>query len=149
MDQDQKYLTILSVFHFAVAAMIALISCFPIIHLVVGISMLADFGNIPYDPEVPRTAALMFQLMPVFFIVIASILIVSGWAFAASVALSGLFLYRRGHHTFCLVMAGAECMFTPFGTVLGIFTILLLSKPEVRQFFKAGSSAPGTMEAAS
>ena len=34
-----------------------------------------------------------------------------------------------------MVIAGIECFIMPFGTVLGIFTILTLIKPETRQLF--------------
>jgi len=36
---------------------------------------------------------------------------------------------------FCLVMAGVECIFTPFGTVLGVLTIIVLVRPSVKELF--------------
>jgi len=36
---------------------------------------------------------------------------------------------------FCVVMAGIACMFMPFGTVLGVFTLVVLTKPVVRELF--------------
>jgi len=32
-------------------------------------------------------------------------------------------------------MAGVECMFMPFGTVLGVFTIIVLMRPSVKEIF--------------
>jgi hypothetical protein len=36
---------------------------------------------------------------------------------------------------FCLVMGGVECLFMPFGTVLGVFTIIVLMQEPVKQLF--------------
>lgn len=47
------------------------------------------------------------------------------------------FLSRRRHHVFCLVIAGIECLVMPFGTVLGVFTIIVLTKESVREMFLA------------
>lgn len=38
---------------------------------------------------------------------------------------------------YCLVMAGIECMFMPFGTVLGVFTIIVLMRESVQKLFAA------------
>jgi hypothetical protein len=142
MDQDRKYLNILAGFHLVVAVIIALVSCFPIIHLAVGIGLLRDFGSIPPDPEVPDSFDLTFRLVPILFITIATSLILGGWSFAAAVAFSGVSLFQRRRHTYSLVMGGVECMFVPIGTVLGVFTILLLTRPTVRALYEG---APGDL----
>jgi hypothetical protein len=38
-------------------------------------------------------------------------------------------------------MAGIECMFMPFGTVLGVFTIITLTREPVKQLFGANPPA--------
>jgi hypothetical protein len=48
---------------------------------------------------------------------------------------AGIFLGRRKHYTFCLVMGCIECVFFPFGTALGVFTILVLVRESVKQLF--------------
>jgi hypothetical protein len=37
-------------------------------------------------------------------------------------------------------MAGVECLFMPFGTVLGVFTIIVLMRESVKQVFAANKS---------
>ncbi len=61
--------------------------------------------------------------------------IVLGSAFAGFVLATGRFLANRTHYRFCLVMAGVECMFIPFGTLLGVFTVLVLVREAVQQQF--------------
>ena len=45
--------------------------------------------------------------------------------------------------TLCLVIAGIECLICPVGTVLGIFTIMVLMKESVIHLF-AGQPLPET-----
>ena len=48
---------------------------------------------------------------------------------------SGLAESRRKHYTFCFVMACVECLSVPFGTMLGVFTILVLNRASVKELF--------------
>jgi hypothetical protein len=41
-------------------------------------------------------------------------------------------------------MAGLACMFMPFGTVLGVFTIIVLVKENVKGMFRGAASKDGT-----
>jgi hypothetical protein len=45
-------------------------------------------------------------------------------------------LTRRRRYTFCLVIAGLLCLWMPFGTILGVFTLVTLTKPPVRAQFE-------------
>jgi len=63
---------------------------------------------------------------------------VAVWIFAALVITTARFLARRRHYLFCLVMAAIECAYMPFGTVLGVFTIIVLMRDSVKQLFSAG-----------
>ena len=48
---------------------------------------------------------------------------------------AGRFLAQRAYYTFCFVVAALECVFVPFGTVLGVFTIVVLQRPAVKEMF--------------
>ena len=37
---------------------------------------------------------------------------------------------------YCLVMAGVESLFFPLGTVLGVFTIIVLFRKSVKEMFE-------------
>jgi hypothetical protein len=132
--EDEQYLQLLSIFHYIVAGLAALIACFPIIHLTVGIGMIiaALSGSSEAAP---------MALVGVFFVLIGGSIILFGWAFAVCVALAGRFLALRRHHTFCLVMAGVECAFTPFGTVLGVFTLIVITRASVKELFLQQTTA--------
>ena len=72
------------------------------------------------------------------FVIFASIIILFGWTFAALLAFAGRSLSQRKRYTFCLVMAGVACLWIPFGTLLGVFTIIVLIRPSVKAMFAEG-----------
>jgi len=129
INQDADHLRLLTIFHFVCAGMSALFACFPIIHLVLGLLIVLNphaFG--PGNNQPPR-------LIGLFLVLFASAFIIAGWVFAGLLAWAGHCLNRRKHYLFCLVMACVACLFMPFGTVLGVFTIIVLSRASVKESF--------------
>jgi hypothetical protein len=128
VTQNEDYLKLLSIFHYVVAAMAVLFALIPTIHLVLGVAMASGALRDPKDP-------FPLALLGWFFILFASIWILCGLTFAVCVFLAGRSLQARTRYMFCLVMGGLECMFMPFGTVLGVFTLILLLKDDVKALF--------------
>jgi len=122
MNEDQEQLKLLSIFHYVVGGMAGLFACFPIIHFGIGVAILVAGKS--------DEAAIGGVMAAV-----AAILIVLGWVFAVFVLVAGRRLARRTNYMFCLVMGGVECIFMPFGTVLGVFTIIVLQRPSVKELF--------------
>ena len=139
MDQlnaDVEHLRLLSIFHYIVGAITGVFSLLPVMHLAIGVAMVT--GRFEQSGEAPPA---MFGW---FFIVVALVFIVCGLALAACLVLAGRFLSRREHYLFCFVMAALACIFFPFGTVLGVFTIIVLSRPSVKELFtrSPGAASP-------
>ena len=130
-QQDHEHLKLLSIFHYVVAGLAALFACFPIIHLTLGISMLTGSFGDPSMQGPPRLVGLLFVLIP-------GAIILTGWGYAVAMAIAGRFLAQQRNRLFCLVMAGISCAFMPFGTVLGVFTIIVLMRPSVQALFADG-----------
>jgi hypothetical protein len=128
-SQDEEHLRLLKIFHYVCAALAAAFSCIFIIHLVIGlIVLLAPHAFGPAKGQPPAFFGL-------FFVMIGGGLMTAGWTFAALLAWAGRCLGRREHYTFCFVMACVACLFQPFGTVLGVFTIVVLVRPSVKALF--------------
>ena len=136
-SQDAEHLRLLSIFHYVVGGFIGMFSLVPVIHLAVGVLMLS--GAIPAESASDTTA---LQLVGGLFVAIGGVFVVLGLTTAICVILAGRYLARHIHHTFCLVVAGVECLFMPFGTILGIFTIVVLSKESVRLIFACPAPPP-------
>ena len=132
MNQDESQLDLLAVFHYVVGGITAFFACFPILHVVFGIIILTapDAMGPGGDPFPP-------QLLGLIFIIFPGAMVLGGWSLAVCVIVAGRFLARRKHHQFCLVVAGIECIFVPIGTILGIFTIIVLMRESVREMFSA------------
>jgi len=88
------------------------------------------------------------KLFGAMFTVIASVIILAGLTLSTCIIMAGRRLSAHRSHMFCMVMAGIECLFMPFGTVLGIFTILTLVKPEARELFGLPSLATNSASGA-
>jgi len=122
MNQDEEHLRLLSIFHYVVAGLGALLACIPMVHLTLGILMAT--GNFPDGKSPPP------PFMGWILIGVASALILGGWTLAALIAYAGRCLKRRVKYTYCLVIAAIACaLCTPFGT------ILVLLRPSVKAMF--------------
>lgn len=136
--QDDEHLKLLSIFHYVVAGLAGLFSLFPVIHLIVGLVFIFAPEKMAGQGDTPPA---WFGWI---FVVFASLFILLGLAFASLVLATGRCLARRKHHLFCLVMAGVECVFMPFGTVLGVFTLMVLVRPSVKELFVASQDKTPT-----
>ncbi|MFC2144503.1 hypothetical protein ACFLQM_02320 [Acidobacteriota bacterium] len=126
MSQDSEHLKLLWIFHYVDAGMTAVFSCIPFIHFFMGLALAT--GAFPdTDPEA-KTVGVVIML-------IAGFIILVGWTLAALIAFAGRSLQTRKRYTYCLVMAGINCIFLPIGTVLGVFTIIVLSRDSVKELF--------------
>jgi hypothetical protein len=135
MTRDAEYLNVLAVCHYAVAGLSALCGLFPVLHLFLGVALVrGDFEQgMPVGPGGPPPA---FASVGWGFILVASFIILTMWTYAGCLALAGRFLQRRRHYMFCMVMAVISCLNVPLGTVLGIFTIVVLSRSGVQKMFQ-------------
>ena len=68
---------------------------------------------------------------------LGSVLFVIGIAMAICILIAGRSLALRNRYSFALVIACIECLFVPFGTILGVFTIVALSRESVKALFAA------------
>ncbi len=126
MNQDLEHLRILSIFHYVVGCLAAVFACFPLLHFFIGLAMSLGWFQ-DQDPVLPAIG--------IFLMVVAGIVIIIGWVFAVCLIIAGRRLAAQRSYTFCLVMAGVACIFVPFGTVLGVFTLMVLLRPSVRPLF--------------
>jgi hypothetical protein len=129
-EDDAQHLRLLSIFHYVVAGLTAAFSSFFLIHAGLGLTMLLRPGAIDGKDRPEPFAGWMFFAIGAAFVTL-------GWSLAATIGLAGRFLARRRHYTFCLVVAGFECALCfPFGTALGVFTIVVLLRPSAKELFQ-------------
>jgi hypothetical protein len=125
---DIEHLRLLSIFHYIVAGLTALFSLFPLIHLAIGIGLISG----ALDEQSGEA-----EVVGWVFVVFAILWIACGFALATCIAFAGKCLKLRRNYRFCFVVACVSCVFMPIGTILGVFTILVLSRPSVKSAFGA------------
>ena len=126
---DSEHLNLLSIFHYVVAGVSALFACFPVLYLALGLFMIFAPEKMGGRNNAPP------EFVGWMFIAFAAGFILAGWTFAVLVFVAGRFLSKRKGYNFCFVMACVECLFMPFGTILGVFTLLVLMRPSVKELF--------------
>lgn len=137
MNEDQQQLRLLANFHYVVAGLIALFGFFPIGHLIIGVGMLT--GDIPMG----KNDGFPIAVFGILFAGVAIVMMASFWILAGCMIIAGRRLKSCRNRTFCTVVAAFECMFMPFGTVLGILTLIVLQRPAVRELFDRPADDPG------
>jgi hypothetical protein len=132
VSQDSEHLQLLAIFHYVIAGLAALLSFFPLFYSIIG-------GFLLYAAQHPGPSNQ--QPPPVFlgwiFIALGAVFSIAGIAMAICVLIAGRCLSRCKGYSFALVMACIECLFVPFGTILGVFTIVALSRESVKALFSA------------
>lgn len=139
MNEEEQHLDYLRIGYYVLGGIISLFALIPLIHVGVGIAAVA--GALETEPP--------GESFPPFFgwifIIMGSVFILIGQSIAALTVLCGRFIKQRKNHTFIFIIGCIQCAFFPFGTVLGVFTIILLSKPEVKELFgKTPAPSPET-----
>jgi hypothetical protein len=152
MINDDLNLRLLSIFHCIVGGFILFFLSMPLIILALG------FVDIISSESILKVIVISSELMvesggdmlPRFLgtIVLGVVIIFYLMIFgvAVSMLVSGIFLSRRKHYLFSLIVACIECIFIPFGTILGIFTAIVLSRDSIKGLYysspKEGPSVP-------
>ncbi len=136
--EEAAHLKLLSIFHYVVGGLTALFSLFPIIHVALGIGMVT--GALPMNDAngMPDQDGRMAGWI---FIAIGAVIIFCGVTLGAFIAYAGRCLAQRRRHTLCMVVAAISCLCMPLGTVLGVFTLIVLLRPSVKAAFDVPASA--------
>ena len=74
----------------------------------------------------------------VFFRIMAGVMsgiMLLGWTFGAVTLYAGRCIQKRKRKALIYVMAALNCMFIPYGTLLGVFTFIILGSPAAIQEF--------------
>jgi hypothetical protein len=131
---DREHLRLLRLGYFIAAGTNVFWALFPLIHVTLGLMILfGEFGS--GSDTGARSTGVIFVVMGLA--ISALLAIVAAMKFLTARAIGG-----RRSRTFCLVTAAITCMAIPYGTALGVFTFLVLSRPSVIAQFGAPDRAP-------
>jgi hypothetical protein len=140
--QDEQHLDILSILHYVYGGLLVLGGFFPLLYVGMGVLFVSGGLTPKNSPNPPPPPAIGYV-----FIVIGVVACLIIWMSAGLMVLSGRYLARRKNRTFCLIIAGISCLNMPLGTILGVFTIIVLMKERVVILFDGPASDAGYLEA--
>lgn len=129
---DADHLRLLAIFHFVLAGLGILGLGFLFLHW---LFLHTFLGN----PEMWKDAKggppprEIFAIFKWFYLFAAGMIIGLGLIHVAS----GWCILKRRARTFSLVVAGVSCFGFPFGTVLGVFTLVVLLRESVAELYRA------------
>lgn len=134
--RDCEHIKLLAIFHFVFGGLAFAGIGFLCVHYAI---MHAVFSN----PDVWKAQP---QTMPpkafldafIWFYLFMGVLLLTGLVLNV---LSGFFLLQKRNRLFSLIVGGLNCLQIPFGTALGVFTILVLSRDSVRQLYAGGTES--------
>jgi hypothetical protein len=93
MSQDEEHLRLLSIFHYIVGGITAVMACFPILHLVIGLMLLFAPESMTDSRGGPPP-----KWFGAIFAGFAAAFILAGWILAVSMFLAGRFLSKAPLH---------------------------------------------------
>jgi hypothetical protein len=148
--QDQTHVKLLAVFSFVVAGFSGLGLIFVGVHYMI---MSTVFNSPKVWEQMQAQAAAQHQPGPPFnpqqflHIFIWMYLFFGLWSLISLVAnlAAGFGLLGFRARTFALVVGVLNCLNVPFGTVLGVFTIVVLMRDSVRARFAIGPALASAM----
>jgi hypothetical protein len=136
---DEEHLRLLSLGYMISAAISAFFSLIGLMYVFMGVMMSALFAH------APEVATKTGQEPPAFI----------GWIFAG-IGL-GFFLFmialaaakfrvvfcinHRRSRAFCMVVAGISCLGVPYGTILGVFSFMVLGRDSIARQFDSGAAS--------
>lgn len=120
----KEQLNLLAIFHYVVGGLHALFGSFGLIHLTMGLCMLfGGFGSMVQTNPANEPPA----FIGLFFAIFGAVFVLFGWSLGLLTIISGRKIAQRKARKFSIVMGAINCAMFPFGTTLGVFTLILLS----------------------
>jgi hypothetical protein len=133
IDEDQ--LGLLPVFYWVSAGVTMLVSLYFLIYVALGFAFV-------YLPETSTTAAtpapVGWMFVGIGFVGFAVLM-----AIGVLKLMCGFWVRKRTHRIAVMVVAAISCLEVPYGTLVGVFTFLVLARPSVAARFDAVAAAPG------
>lgn len=117
----------LAILHYVWGGLKIFASLFILIYVLMGIGMVAG-GVYEGDFGMQFAGGMFLVFGGISFLLVVAIGILN--------ILCGRYLQQKKNRVFCIVMSALACMNAPLGTLLGIFTIIEIEKPEIKAMFE-------------
>jgi hypothetical protein len=130
---DAEHLQLLAIFHFIVAGLAILGLGFVLLHYLLASQLFFNPKMWEGQWRGPPVPAEFLVFMRLFYVFFGTCLMLGG----VGNLLSGIWIRARRHRWFSLLVAAINCMQVPIGTILGVFTIIVLMRESVRDSYES------------
>lgn len=127
---DLGHLRALAICHYVWGGLVCAFSSLFLIYVAFGIAIAS--GSMPTSTQPGEPSPQVVGLM-VGFMGGCGVLI--GWLLGILTIISGRSIAQQRRRVFTFVMAGISCLSFPLGTVLGVFTFIVLARPSVKALY--------------
>ena len=142
-QNDTGNLDLLVTLHYVLAGIMGLFGLMPLAHIAVGLAMVSNASGVPLPADGTVAPPTLFPAeFGWFFVIAGGMSMLMGLLMAGAVFFAARNLKRRRNLLLCQVIGGIECMMFPLGTALGVFTLVTLTKPEVKALFNTEDAVP-------
>lgn len=135
-SRTREHLKLLGIFYYIFAGLTSLGACFMLLYIVFGVFILAVPEGMN-DANARDTAGLLGGTF-VFAGGCGGAFIL---AFALLYFMTAQGLRKQTNKTICYVGAAVSCLNIPLGTILGVFTFVVMARPEAKRLFDANAQA--------
>lgn len=132
-SEDASHLKVLAICHWVLGGLTILFGFFPIVHITMGIMIVN--GKFGPPPSTQNSFPGFDATFGWLFIVMGSFAMLLMWAMGILIISSGVCIHRRRKRMFSVVIAAITCAWFPIGTVLGVFTLMVLFRESVKQLY--------------
>lgn len=132
MDNRRENLRLLGIFHFVYAGLVLVGSLLPVVWLTMAAVWWPEL-TADMDPG----SGMPMMLTGTVGLALAGFGILMAWLWAGVLVVAGRSLMQSRRHTFCMVVAAVSCLSFPVGTLLGVSTLVVINRNDVRELFEA------------
>jgi len=129
--QDNEHLRLLSIFHYVLGALNGFIGLFGLVYVFVGTAIASSPLRSDTPDKVPFTPAFVGSLFAIF----GGVFVVVSWLIAGLTIYAGICIVKRQKPVLIYIVSAVNCLQIPWGTALGVITLLVMSRPSVKSQF--------------
>ena len=137
MEKDLEHLKLLGIFHYIWGALACVVGLIGVVYVLIGIVALNSPASSSEDSASPAVLGGIFIGIGIFLFLVCEIYGI------LTIMAGGKYRKHQGGYWFCFVLAVITCLNVPIGTVLGVFSIMVLNRPTVKALFR-GEALPAT-----
>jgi len=138
MDDERRiaeHIKTLSICHYVYAGLAACGSCLGGFYIAMGALIGEAIKHAPQSDPAKAPPPEFVHLFTMLFTGIGVAIVVVALTVAVLCVLSARAMSQRRNRTFSLVVASILCLSVPLGTTLGVFTLVVLTKPAAERLY--------------